>query len=167
MSIAEATIKYQTRQWHVMNGRAIASYPPGQNGKRQAQLHALGINRPDLNHLVHRVCHQDPQAIDMALKTAAIIQTGLLYSNGACHSQSRPGVFHTVTHDGMPLAYHCSCEAFHYCPIHIEDIGFICKHALAAHWAYLLDIDLPQQPIPFGGEAECNTLNLDIIETEL
>ena len=161
MIIAEATIQYKARQWIVTNGEQTISFPPGPDGKRLAQLEALEINRPDLAELVHRAIKHDPKAFNMALKSAQIIIDGLLYSNGTCHSQSRPGVFHSVNYDSWPKAYTCTCEAFSYCPVHIEDIGFLCKHCLASHWAYLLALDLPQQPIPFGGEAE----SYDILES--
>ena len=151
--IAEATTQYKARQWHVIDNDAIIiSFPPGPAGKRLAQLETLEINRPDLAALVHQAIKAQPGAFSMALKAAAIIQDGLLHSNGACHSQSRPGVFHTIDYDGQPKTYHCTCEAFSYCAIRIDGAGWLCKHCLASHWAYLLGIDLPQQPIPINGE---------------
>ncbi len=161
--IAEATTEYnrRTKRWNVLNGKLVATFPAGPEGKRLAQLEALEINRPDLAALVHKVASnsQDPKALNMALKAAQILAAGLLYSNGECHSQSRAGIFHTVTYDGLPKSYHCTCEAFTHCPTYVNDIGFLCKHCLAQHWAYLMALDLPQQPIPFNGEPIINTLD--------
>lgn len=154
--IAEATAAYNqhTKRWDVLNGKLIATFPPGPEGKRMAQLEAMEINRPDLAALVHRVASnsQDPKALNMALKAAQILDAGLLYINGVCHSQSRAGIIHTVTYDGRPKTYHCSCEAFSFCPVYINDVGFLCKHCLADYWTWLLGLDLEQQPIPFNGE---------------
>lgn len=158
--IAAATIRYKSRHWQVLNGKVLAQYPAGPAGKRRAQLHALNVNRPDIYALVWRTIRAadlDTRMMNMAIKAAHIIIDELLYSNGACHSQSRPGIFHTVTYSGQPKTYGCTCEAFSYCTIYIEDIGFICKHCLADHWAYLLGLDLPRQPIPFQGEPTINT----------
>lgn len=151
--ISEATTRYNSRKWQVIyKDEIIISFPPIPDGKRLAQLEALDINRPDLAILVHLAIENqgdDTRKFNVALKAAQIIEAELLYRNGTCHSQSRAGIFHTVTYDGQPKQYRCTCEAFTYCPVYIKDVGFLCKHCLADHWVYLLGIDLSQQPIPF------------------
>lgn len=158
MIIAETTTKYNYDPSPcsrvVINGAEIARFPAGNLGKHQAQLYALDQDRPDLAALIHKTVgrNYDKKAISMALKSAQIIINGLLYSDGFVQSQSRPGIFHQVTWSGIPKTYGCTCEAMRFWAIYIEGIGWLCKHSLADHFADLLKIELPRQPIPFNGE---------------
>lgn len=140
----------RARKWIVTNGAEIARFPAGNLGKHQAQLYALNQDRPDLAALIYKTVGRNygSRAINMALKAAYILIDGLLYINGVVESQSRPGVFHTITFSGQPKTYGCTCEAMRFCAIYIDDVGWLCKHSLAAHMAYLLNLELPQQPIP-------------------
>lgn len=144
----------KARKWIVANGAEIARFPAGNLGKHQAQLYALDQERPDLAGLIHKTVgrNYDSRTIGMALKSAQIIIDDLLCSNGVVKSQSRPGVFHTITFSGQPKTYGCTCEAMRFYAIYIDNVGWLCKHSLAAHMAYLLNLELPRQPIPFNGE---------------
>ena len=138
----------RARKWIVANGAEIARFPAGRLGKHQAQLHALGQDRPDLAALIYKIVgrNYDSKAISIALKAAYILIDGRLYSDGFVQSQSRPGVFHQVTWSGIPKTYGCTCEAMQFCAIYIEGVGWTCKHSLADHFADLLKIELPRQP---------------------
>ncbi len=144
----------RARKWIVANGGEIARFPAGKLGKHQAQLCALDQERPDLAGLIHKTVgrNYDSKVISMAIKAAQILIDDLLYSNGVVQSQSRPGVFHQVTWSGIPKVYGCTCEAMRFWALYIEGIGWLCKHNLADHFADLLKIELPRQPIPFNGE---------------
>jgi len=153
---AETTYNYdpRARQWAVANGAEIARFPAGNLGKHRAQLYALNQDRPDLAGLIHKIVgrNYDHKAIGMALKAAQILIDELLYSNGFVQSQSRPGILHQVTWSGIPKTYGCTCEAMQFCAISVDGVGWLCKHSLADHFADLLKIELPRQPIPFNGE---------------
>jgi len=150
-SIAETTVSYNHRakQWHAVNGTESISYPAGPEGKRQAQLYALSIDRPDLATKVHMIAgahNYEPSVLNMAIKSAHIITDNLLHGNGVVTSQSREGIYHEVIEfSGIPKAYRCTCEAFTYHPVWIVGLGYMCKHGLATHIAYLLNIKLTDQ----------------------
>ncbi len=147
--IAEYRDNRQAKLWQVRNGSEGISFPAGPVGKSQAQRCALEINRPDLAAMDWKIRadnDQDPDVSKMALKAAYILHDKLLYSNGVVKSQSRENTYHEVVKfSGIPKHYHCTCEAKKYCPVWIIGIGWLCKHGLAAHMAYLLNIKLPDQ----------------------
>ncbi|KKM93084.1 hypothetical protein LCGC14_1211950 [marine sediment metagenome] len=164
MIIAEAKTAYNTRakQWRVTTGDEILiALPPGQHNKQQAQIYALEFNRPDLAAMAYKIRRQNSYNADvskLALNAAYILADKLLYNDGFVRSQSRPGVFHQITYNDQPRRYNCTCEAMQFHPIWLTGIGWLCKHGLAAHMAYLMALELPQQPIPFNSEPEITTI---------
>lgn len=141
------------KTWQAVNG-TVTPTGNGPEGKRLAALTALAHDWPELARLINETTQSnrdDPSVIDLAIRAGEVLMAGKVYA-GEVESLSRPGLFHKVEFQGIPLGYHCTCESRRYQVVFVSGIGPICKHGLAAHFRYILGLPLETAPIPFEGE---------------
>ena len=151
----QTTVEYDksAKTWQAVNG-TVTPTGNGAEGKRLAQLSALAHDWPEMARLINEVTRSnrnDDRVTDLAIRAAEILQAGKVYQ-GEVESLSRPGLFHQVRFQGIPLGYDCTCEARRYHVIFVSGIGPICKHGLGQHFRYILGLQEQAVPIPFEGE---------------
>jgi hypothetical protein len=127
------------RRWLAINGTTSSHA-----SKNEALLQALANDRPALYAVVKSLLkiHRSRTFENGILKAARLLVAGKVFANGEVGSQSRDGVYHTVTYGGIVGKYDCGCQATVMEPI----IGKCCAHSLSQHLAYLAEIELPSRP---------------------
>ena len=142
----------RARQWQTKDG---ATFPAGQQGHNAARLAAIVEANSELADKIVEL-GTDDGLFRRLLDAGELILNGNVYSDHV-KSQADENRYYTVGYRWG--GYTCNCDGFHYQPLTMEGVGLVCKHCLAVHLCYLLQIATDPAPIPFKGE----TLNFDEI----
>jgi hypothetical protein len=167
------------RQWQVINGR-VQNFGSGKDAHRDALMAALDHDQPELYTVVSAIARansNNPQLIDRLLKAAKLICQGHVYDNGRVRSQSEedPNRVYTVTyHPDEENPYFCDCADFENGLQRRAGLakwggvetgqGLHCKHSLSIELAYIANVKLPSQPIPFQEPKPAPTFSAEPIE---
>lgn len=159
------TYNRKMKQWETRMGDEIQGFKPGPEGKLHARLAALAFQAPQVADRVLEIWAQSDigdKLLARLIDAADIVLSGKVYQGRVIGSQTDSTLYPV---DLEAHGYTCACESFQYKPVHVRGLGPVCKHALADHLAYLLDIDFA--PAPIHGEGiyiDLNDIDLSDID---
>jgi len=161
-------------QWTVIQANTnCLSFPPGQQGEQTAKLAAIGL-AVDLAQLVDYTTDGQPELIGRAIRAANLVLAGHVYapnmlrrdrgevalvlSSLAAAGRDLAGRLYSVQQDeSRPRRLSCNCADYarsfeaaatgYAAPM--RDGHVVCKHTLAVNFAFALELELDNAPIPF------------------
>ncbi len=127
------------RNWQTWNGRHVASYPAGNAGKREAQLHALQLENECLHARTMHALANHPQLGNRPLDAAMLVANGNVLhihdQDGVLvafvESQREKTAYRVEIGNGLHDA-RCDCDDYtlNYDAPNFND-SYLCKHIIA------------------------------------